>query len=149
MMSKLFSVPPGSSVRTPLQKTFNLGAASYSELAEMVEAGASYGAFSRGAAALGLSENRFADILGIPSSTLARRRKAKRLSLEESERLFRFVQLLERATDVLEDAAYARAWLETPNDAFGGRSPLAMARTEPGAQAVHNLLTRVEHGVFS
>lgn len=148
-MSKLFSVPDSLSTKTPLEETFNLGSASYAELAEMVEAGVSFSALSRGATALGMSENRFADILGIPSSTLARRRKAGLLSLEESERLFRFVQLLERATDVLEDVDYARAWLETPNDAFGGRTPLVMARTEPGAQAVHNLLTRVEHGVFS
>ena len=148
-MTKLYSVANQTPVKTPLEETFDLGAASFLELAELVEQGAPYAALSRGAVALGLSENRFAETLGIPSSTVARRRKEKRLSLAESERVYRFVQLFERATDVLEDAVYVRAWLATPNEAFGGRTPLETARTEPGAQAVHNLLTRVEYGVFS
>ncbi|CAN5863683.1 DUF2384 domain-containing protein [soil metagenome] len=148
-MTKLYSAATSTTTRTPLEETFDLGATSVLELAELVEEGVPYAALSRGAAALGLSENRFAETVGIPSSTLARRRKAQRLSAEESERLYRFVQLLERATDVLEDIAYTRAWLATPNDALGGKTPLETAKTEPGAQAIHNLLTRVEYGVFS
>lgn len=145
-MTKLFS-PNLTTTKTPLEET--LGGGSFLELADIVEAGAPYAALRRGASALDMSEHRFAEVIGIPSSTLSRRRKEKRLSAAESERLYRFVQLLERATDVLEDAEYARAWLSTPNDAFGGKTPLDTAKTEPGAQAVHNLLTRVEYGVFS
>ena len=148
-MAKLYSVANQTSAKTPLEETFALSAGSFLELAELVQEGTPFAALSRGAAALGLSENRFAEALQIPSSTLSRRRKAQRLSLEESERLYRLVQLFERAVDVLEDTAYARAWLATPNDAFGGKTPFETAKTEPGAQAVHNLLTRVEYGVFS
>ena len=146
-MLKTYQPYPVPSTKTPLEETFE--GSSFLELADIVKAGAPYTALIRGAKMLNLSENRFADIVGIPSSTLARRRKEKRLSVEESERLYRFIQLLERAIDVLEDADYARVWLGSPNEAFGAKTPLDIAKTEPGAQAVHNLLTRVEYGVFS
>lgn len=148
-MTKFYSPILQAVPKTPLEQTFDLSATSFLELADIVAAGAPYEALSRGAALLSLSENRFAEVIGIPPTTLSRRRKAGHLSREESERLYRFVRLLERATDVLEDAAYAKTWLDTPSDAFGGKTPLETAKTEPGAQAVHALLTRAEYGVFS
>jgi uncharacterized protein (DUF2384 family) len=35
------------------------------------------------------------------------------------------------------------------NRALGGVSPFEMAKTEVGALEVENLITRIEHGVFS
>ena len=48
--------------------------------------------------------------LSISRSTLQRRKHAGRLSPDESDKLLRFVGLLEHATDVFGDIEKARAW---------------------------------------
>ena len=88
-----------------------------------------------------------AELLGIPSSTLARRRRAGRLGKDESERAYRVARLLDRATGVFGSLERARTWLKRPQYAFGGVSPLAFADTEPGAREVEDLLGRIEHGI--
>ena len=45
--------------------------------------------------------------------------------------------------------AGARQWLEEPNRALGGASPLEMLDTDVGAEAVRDVLGRIEDGVFS
>ncbi len=96
---------------------------------------------------LGLPAARVASLLGIPTSTLARRRAGGRLDRDESERAFRLARLVERATDVLGGVDEARDWLTAPQIALGGAAPLAFADTEPGAQEVMNLLGRIEHAL--
>ena len=96
---------------------------------------------------LELSTRRISDLLNIPSSTLARRRRAGRLDRDESERTYRVAHLLERATEVFGSLERARAWLKAPQYALGGAPPLAFADTEPGAREVERLLGRIEHGI--
>ena len=43
----------------------------------------------------------------------------------------------------------AREWLETPIPALANQRPLDLARTEPGAREVEDLIGRIEHGVVS
>lgn len=99
--------------------------------------------------ALSLSDARVAGYLGIPTSTLARRRKAGRLAQVESERAYRVARLFERAVDVFGSPEAARAWLTQPQYVFGGEVPLRFADTDPGALEVERALGRIEHGVFA
>ena len=46
-----------------------------------------------------------------------------------------------------EDAA--TRWLKRPNRALGGRVPLELIDTEPGARAVENVLGRIAYGGVS
>ncbi len=39
--------------------------------------------------------------------------------------------------------------LERPLRELGGRAPLQMAATEPGAREVERVLGRIEHGIFA
>jgi putative toxin-antitoxin system antitoxin component (TIGR02293 family) len=96
---------------------------------------------------LGLPATHVASLLGIPTSTLARRRAGGRLDRDESERTFRLARLVERATEVLGGVDDARDWLTTPQFALGGAVPLVFADTEPGAQEVMNVLGRIEHAL--
>lgn len=102
---------------------------------------------------VGKSGLRQQDVLGaaqLPASTLARRKKAKKLEPAESERLFRVARVFERAAELFEgDAAAARRWLTEPVRGLGYRVPLELARTQVGAQLVLDLIGRLEHGVFS
>jgi putative toxin-antitoxin system antitoxin component (TIGR02293 family) len=89
------------------------------------------------------------EVVGIPSSTLSRRRKRGSFDKDESERLLRLARIAVRAVDVMESADTARQWLTEPARALGGEPPLHFADTEPGAREVERLLGRMEHGVFS
>lgn len=98
---------------------------------------------------LGLSEERFATLLGMSRATLHRRKKAGQLDRAESDRLVRYARLFNRAADTLGGDAPAQRWLSSPAVAFGGELPLDFADTEIGAREVEALLGRVAHGVFS
>ena len=87
--------------------------------------------------------------LSISRSTLQRRKHAGRLSPDESDKLLRFVGLLEHATDVFGDIEKARAWLKFPQHGLGGAVPLDYAETEIGAREVDDLLGRIDYGVYS
>lgn len=87
--------------------------------------------------------------LSISRSTLQRRKHSGRLSPEESNKVVRFSQLLEHATDVFGDIEKARAWLKFPQHGLGGAVPLDYAETEIGAREVDNLLGRIDYGVYS
>ena len=67
----------------------------------------------------------------------------------ESERVLRVARTLTRATEVLGSAEKARRWMRKANRALGGESPLSMLDTDLGTQAADEVLTRIEHGVFS
>jgi putative toxin-antitoxin system antitoxin component (TIGR02293 family) len=121
-----------------------------SDLVERVEAGFSYAAFESLRRNLGLPIEELARIAQIPLRTLARRRVSGRFSKEESDRLLRTSRVFSRALALFEsDLARARAWLETPARALGGRAPRDLATTDAGAHEVEDLIGRLEHGVFS
>lgn len=118
-------------------------------LVEAVDEGLDIAAFERVAIGLGVTEKRLADLLRINVSTLARRKRAGRLSVDESERLYRLAFLLERSIQVIGTLNAARDWLKNSKRALGDESPLEFARTEPGAREVEDLLGRIEYGIPS
>jgi putative toxin-antitoxin system antitoxin component (TIGR02293 family) len=64
--------------------------------------------------------------------------------------LLRLSRLFERAVSLYDgDRDEARQWLETPIPALDDEPPLELARTEPGAREVDDLIGRIEHGVVS
>ena len=118
------------------------------QLVELVREGVPWSLYHGVASDLGLSEQVVADVLRIPPRTLARR-KGGRLEPHEGERLLRFVRLVARATEVLGDSKKAARWLEAPNRALGGATPLSLLDTDIGTQAAEDVLARIEYGVFS
>jgi len=117
-------------------------------MVQMVREGVPW-AFYRGVVMdLGLSDQVAAGVLHIPPRTLSRR-KGGRLESQEGERLLRLVRLVAQATDVLGTQIKAIRWLESPNRALGGATPLSLLDTDIGTQAAEAVLTRIEYGVFS
>ena len=87
--------------------------------------------------------------LKLSERTLARRRSSGRFNADESDRLYRLITLYLQATDVLEGAEAADSWMNNPALALGDYTPLAYAQNEAGARQVHDLLVRIDHGVYS
>jgi len=116
---------------------------------EQVRAGFPFSKFVRLEKASGLSRDALARLLGIPKRTLTRRQSDGRLRPDESDRVLRAAAIFELAHGLFEgDTAAATEWLESPQPALGGESPLAFAATEVGAREVEQLIGRLEHGVF-
>jgi putative toxin-antitoxin system antitoxin component (TIGR02293 family) len=88
-------------------------------------------------------------ILHLPARTLARRKKATRLRADESDRLFRLGRIAALAEETLGNREKAGRWLHAPNVALGGRAPLTLLDTDPGARQVEDVLLRIAHGVVS
>lgn len=99
--------------------------------------------------ALAVPMETLAPILGISKATLHRRKLDGRLESAESDRVVRFARLMGKATEVMESADAARAWLGNPQFGLGGAVPLQYAESEVGAREVEDLLGRIEHGVYS
>ena len=97
---------------------------------------------------LGLNDQMAAGVLHIPPRTLSRR-KGGRLDPQEGERLMRLVRLVAQATEVLGARDKALRWMESPNRALGGATPMSLLDTDIGTQAAEAVLTRIEYGVYS
>lgn len=101
-------------------------------------------------AALGLTNEELASVLGVSPRTVARLDPAKsHLDPVSGDRLVRSARLYAIAADVLEDGPAAARWLKFPQRALGGAVPLELAQTDVGSRAVEALLGRMEHGVFT
>lgn len=87
--------------------------------------------------------------LDLSPPTPAERKKSRRLRPADSDRLFRLVRVLAETVDVLGSDEKASRWLQAPNRALGGQTPLSLLDTDPGTQQVEEILGRIEHGVFS
>jgi putative toxin-antitoxin system antitoxin component (TIGR02293 family) len=101
-------------------------------------------------AALGLTNDELAAVLGVSPRTLARLDPAKsHLDAVSGDRLVRSARLYAIASEVLEDEREAARWLKSSQPALGGAVPLELAQTDVGSRAVEALLGRMEHGVFT
>jgi len=88
-------------------------------------------------------------VLAIPERTLARRKREGVLTCEESDKLVRLARVIERAEEVFETLHRALGWLQSPNAALEGMTPLSLLDTDMGAESVLDTLGRIEHGVFA
>ncbi|MDQ3061257.1 MAG: DUF2384 domain-containing protein [Acidobacteriota bacterium] len=120
------------------------------KLAQKVEAGFSFDALERLGKTTGLSLERLRVAVRITPRTLTRRKKEKKLSPEESDRLVSVSRLLAQTFELFEGNADAgMRWFQSPNRALNGQSPIEVAATETGAREVENLIGRLEYGVFT
>ena len=101
-------------------------------------------------AALGLTSEQLASVLGVSPRSVARLDPAKsQLDAVSGDRLVRSARLYAIAVEVLEDENSAAQWMKAPQPALGDAVPLELAQTDVGTRAVEALLGRMEHGVFT
>ena len=127
-----------------------LGLATYDavKLHERVERGLSFHALDKLRRVLDVPTSEFAELIWVAPRTLARRKEAKRLQPDESDRLLRMSRVVGTALRLFEGRLpEARAWLLGPHEALGGEVPIRLAASEIGAREVENLIGRLEHGI--
>lgn len=125
------------------------------EPSQMIAVGIPVSAIPRVKRVAGLSDQQMAQTVGVSRRTLSRRIQQattdtqKRLTPAESDRLYRLARIIAHAEEVFGDENEARHWLKEPKSALQGQTPLEAIKTEPGAQQVDLLLSRIEHGIFA
>ncbi len=115
----------------------------------LVRRGISAGSVDAVVRVMGIGQSELSQALDIPERTLVRRKKEGVLSSDESGKMVRLAQVIERSVEVFEDENSAMGWLKSPNAALGGSSPLSLLDTELGSNAVMSTLGRIEQGVFA
>ena len=123
--------------------------ADYRAVIERARSGLPYAALEALAGRYAIPRETLARVLHLPVRTLARRKKERRLSADESDRLLRLSRVAAMAEEALGAHDKAGRWLQKPNRALGGGVPLDLLDTDLGARQVETILGRIEHGIYS
>ena len=121
------------------------------ELADLITCGLPRKAAQAVRARLDLTEQQFAQSLGVSPKTLQRQAKAavERLNPAQGDRLYRLARIVAFAEQVFEHPDRAHRWLQQPQRGLGDRRPFDLLQNEAGAREVEDLLGRIEYGVLS
>lgn len=114
-----------------------------------VRSGLPYSALETICARFQIGQRELVALLHLPARTLARRKRERRLRMDESDRLVRLERIATLAEQILGTRAKASAWLHRPNRALGNLPPLHRLDTDVGVREVEDLLIRIAHGVHS
>ena len=96
-----------------------------------------------------VSNAELVELLGISVSTLSRRANTGKLSVSESEKVVRLIQMI-NAGIILFDGNKDKAlsWLKSPSRGLNGIQPITMISTYAGTNEVMELIGRLDNGVF-
>ncbi len=108
---------------------------------------------------LGVAETRYADIIGVPRSTYARRLKDDApLTKDETERHLRVMRMIGLVSNLVNEfgdpegfhaAQWFGAWIEQPNPALGDTRPSEYLDTAMGAEIVEATILRMFTGAYA
>ncbi|GAB3926564.1 type II RES/Xre toxin-antitoxin system antitoxin [Larkinella terrae] len=117
---------------------------------DQAEKGVAASRVDQAARLLGLSLKEMAVILQIAERTLHRFRQEGRLDTQTSERLLLLENLAAHGLKVFDSQADDLAdWLRHPLRELKHKAPLELLHTISGFTLADDVLTRIEHGVFS
>lgn len=121
----------------------------YYDLDGLVRAGIPTSAFEHAVSVLGEPEATIAAGIGIPRTTLTRRKASGRFTVDESERVVRLARVVALGTEALGSREAAGRWLLKANRALGGAVPLSLLSTDLGTREVESVLGRALLGGYS
>lgn len=123
------------------------GVRSPENLAELVRKGLPFAALAAVMGDYGISRDVLCTILHLSPRNFLRRKEQRRLSPDESDRLYRLARVIAHANRVFEDPDESAEWIHSPNVALGKQQPLILLDTDIGVQQVDQVLGRIEHGI--
>ncbi len=132
------------------QKTLRRKVTSDADLRLLTRDGLPVGALPALAEELAVERKTLAKVVGISDRTLSRRlASSARLSAEESDRTVRLARVVALAAETLGTSRKASLWLQTPNRALEGQTPLELLDTDGGVRSVETVLGRIAYGMYS
>ncbi len=118
------------------------------EFALALRAGLQYAAAAQLAKHTGIPLPRIFAAVNLSPRTMERRRRQKRLSADESQKIARFARVVALGDEVFADPGLTAQWLQRANRALNGLQPIDLLDTDDGAREVEAVLLRLEHGVY-
>jgi len=87
--------------------------------------------------------------LVLPARTLKHRKDRNQpLSPEEADRALRVVKMIALAERIFGNREKSLRWLRRPNKRLEERTPLAMLKSESGAELVRQMLHQIDEGIY-
>lgn len=134
---------------TGLGESLGLKNDDWEKLTQRIVKGLPYAALMKFQKTSGLPLAAIEEVIGLPRSTRARRKKEGTLKQHESDRLLRLSRLYEQALDLFHgNVEAAQHWFLTPNRALNGATPLEVSETDPGAREVERIIGCLDEGVL-
>ncbi|QPH40763.1 type II RES/Xre toxin-antitoxin system antitoxin [Pedobacter endophyticus] len=99
--------------------------------------------------AINLDYDHFANILGTTKTTLHKKQDNEVFNASISEKAIALMEVYNYGYKVFEDREKFNRWIQSNNRALGNRVPLDVMDTIFGIDEVKNIITRIEHGVYS
>ena len=119
-------------------------------LFDLVRTGLPFEFLDRIASLLQIKREVIAKAICVSPSTLARRAKAGLFSTLVSDRLVALITVFQETLTLFEgDVSAAKEWLTSPVRGLGSKRPLEMLGTRVEANAVLDLIGRLERGVLA
>lgn len=88
-------------------------------------------------------------ILSITERTLQRKKDSDKLSSFISDQILQLAGVYTKGEEVFGTREKVSIWLTKPNKALGYKKPMELLSSSYGVQMVHDVLGRIEHGVYS
>jgi putative toxin-antitoxin system antitoxin component (TIGR02293 family) len=119
-------------------------------LQSAISKGLSYDVFVQIAELTRIDKKSLAACLPIAPTTLHRRAKTGQFTPDESDKLYRFANVLVAAIALFErNQDEAINWLQSDIKGLSEKKPIDMISTSAGCDAVIDIIGRLEHGVFA
>ena len=96
-----------------------------------------------------LDYNQISELLSVARNTLINKKTPETFDISISEKLISLAEVYTHGFDVFGKEKSFIKWLNTQNTALGMVTPFSMLQTNYGRQEVHNILGRIEWGVYS
>lgn len=119
------------------------------DLVKLSRKGIKKSALANLANALDIPMKRLAKLLPVTERTLQRRSSNSLLNSTTSQQVILIGQLITKGEEAFGDRKTFQNWVNEPNTALGGYTPLNMMDTTIGIQLVIDVLGRLEQGVYS
>lgn len=119
---------------------------------QLIERGISAADVCRYSSVVGLLKDKqiLFQVTGLSARSLSRRQRGngQNLNRDQSARILRFAQALDKASRVFGSNLDAEGWMSTPAMGLDWAIPLQMVINPVGFELVDDFLTRMEHGVY-
>lgn len=118
-------------------------------LSKIIQKGIPYSFFEKVRRFAFLSDDGWADALGISLKSLQRYKQSEKIFKPiQAEKIMEIAEVTQIGLEVFGSADKLNSWLETPSFALGNEKPIVLIKDSFGKELVISELLRIEHGIF-
>lgn len=96
-----------------------------------------------------LDYDKLAKTLSVTRATLINKKPAEKFNASLSERIIGLAEIYSYGFEVFENKEQFNSWINSPNQALGGKSPYDLLDSQFGREEVMSIIGRIDYGVYS